>query len=62
MTDSPNDGITLRVSLRPDGGIRVLCDEIPGLILSGLDHRKVMADVPVVWARISKWRMNDDNL
>lgn len=36
---------TLRCERRDDGGLRVLCDEVPGLILSGADPREVLRDV-----------------
>lgn len=37
--------LTLKLLPREDGGIRIWCEEVPGLILSGSDPQKVMSDV-----------------
>jgi hypothetical protein len=37
--------ITLRLERRDDGGLRVLCDEVPGLVLSHSNPELVMADI-----------------
>jgi len=36
---------TIKIMPREDGGLRVLSDDAPGLILSGADPLKVMAAV-----------------
>jgi hypothetical protein len=43
-----NDGnwmLSIRIGGRPDGGLRVWSEDIPGLILSGIDPDKVMASI-----------------
>jgi len=37
--------ITVRMSRRPDGGLRVWSDQLPGLVLSNKDPQRVMADI-----------------
>lgn len=37
--------IIIKIAPRPDGGLRVYSDDVPGLILSGKDPVSVMADV-----------------
>lgn len=37
--------VTIKLMRRQDGGLRVFSDDVPGLILSGTDPEKVMADV-----------------
>lgn len=37
--------VTLRLMFREDGGLRVLCDEHPGLVLSHSNRELVWADV-----------------
>jgi hypothetical protein len=31
---------------RPDGGLRIYSDDVPGLVLSGPDPAKVLSDLP----------------
>jgi hypothetical protein len=40
-----NKNISVRIEPRPDGGIRVWSPQIKGLVLSGSDPAKVMADI-----------------
>lgn len=51
---------------REDGGLRVWSDELPGLILSGRDPARVMADIfPAARALIKsneEWRRIRDRL
>ena len=43
------DTVTIRFARRPDGGLRVVCDELPGLVLSHADHALVLTDlVPAI--------------
>lgn len=37
--------VTLKMQRRPDGGLRVWSDEVPGLVLSHKDPAKVLSDV-----------------
>lgn len=37
--------ISIRISEREDGGIRVWSDDVPGLVLSGPDKDKVLGDI-----------------
>lgn len=37
--------VAIKLQRREDGGLRIYSDQIPGLILSGNDPRKVMADL-----------------
>ena len=37
--------ITLRVMDRPDGGLRICSDDLPGLVLSSLDHDALWCDL-----------------
>lgn len=37
--------VSLSLEFRPDGGLRVYSDNVPGLILSGVDPDAVMSDV-----------------
>jgi hypothetical protein len=39
------DKVTVRFVRRPDGGLRALCDAIPGFYLSGQNPRDVISDV-----------------
>lgn len=36
---------TLNLAMRPDGGLRVTCNEVPGLLLSHSEPDLVMTDV-----------------
>lgn len=40
----PN-AVTLKLEPRPDGGLRVSSDDVPGLVLSHKHPAKVMADI-----------------
>lgn len=43
------DSVTIQFARRPDGGLRVVCDELPGLVLSHEDHALVLTDlVPAI--------------
>lgn len=43
------DSVTIQFARRPDGGLRVVCDELPGLVLSHQDHALVLTDlVPAI--------------
>lgn len=48
MSKHDDDAIwstSIRIAARPDGGLRVWSDDMPGLILSGPNPSKVMANV-----------------
>ena len=47
--------LTIKLEVREDGGLRVYSDELPGLILSGADPAKVMADVVPAWTVLANW-------
>jgi hypothetical protein len=40
--------ITLHLMPREDGGLRIKADELPGLILSNMDHAALFRDLPEV--------------
>lgn len=48
------DKVTVRFVKRDDGGLRALCDAVPGFYLSGLDPRAVMRDVVPAIERLVK--------
>lgn len=37
--------VTISIERRPDGGLRAHSDDVPELVLSGLDPSQVMADI-----------------
>jgi hypothetical protein len=39
--------VTITLEEREDGGMRIYSDDIPGLILSGPDPSKLVADLPI---------------
>ena len=43
--------LSIKIEQRPDGGVRIWSDQLPGLILSGRDPLKVMSDV---WPAITE--------
>lgn len=52
----PRTAITLKLERRPqDGGLRVYSDDVPGLVLSGPDPDKVMADVMPALRGLGAW-------
>lgn len=47
--------IIVRVEKRADGGLRIWSDDVPGLILSGDDPARVLADIgPAIEAIVSE--------
>lgn len=48
--------ITISISRRLDGGIRVWSDDLPGLVLSGSDPETVMSDVWPAIQVLLTWR------
>jgi hypothetical protein len=44
MEDAENP-LTIKIGFRPDGGLRVYSDDLPGLILSHSDADAVMRDI-----------------
>ena len=46
---------TIIIERREDGGLRVYSDDIPGLILSHSDPRKVLADIAPALEVIAPW-------
>jgi len=51
--------IKITIGPRSDGGVRIWSDDIPGLILSGSDPLKVMADIgPALKALIEYQKQN----
>jgi hypothetical protein len=55
MQDRPfKDKVTVRFVKRDDGGLRALCDAVPGFYLSGRDPRAVMRDVVPAIERLMK--------
>jgi len=48
--------IRIVVSPREDGGVRVWSDDVPGLILSGLDVRNVLLDISPALVTILEYR------
>ncbi len=45
MTPSDSIKIVIHLQRRPDGGLRVWSDDVPGLVLSHADAGRVMADI-----------------
>ena len=45
MTPSESIKIVIHLQRRPDGGLRVWSDDVPGLVLSHADADRVMADI-----------------
>jgi hypothetical protein len=49
MTDRMDElQVTVQVTDREDGGIRVLSSDIPGMLLGGLDHQRTWSSVGLV--------------
>lgn len=48
--------ITIKIAPRGDGGIRILSDDMPGLVLSGADPAKVMGDLWTAIKVISEYK------
>ena len=61
MSDARMAGkqLTIKLEVRPDGGLRIYSEELPGLILSGSDPAKVLADVMPAWAVLATWPVLD---
>lgn len=55
-----DDG-AVRITLypRPDGGLRVLSPDLPGLILSGGDPAQVAADIPAAIRMLQEHRLSE---
>lgn len=47
--------LNVTLEIREDGGLRVRSDEMPGLILSGGDPAKVLADIIPAWTVLANW-------
>ena len=45
MAIRPECTVTLRISVREDGGLRVRSEDLPGLILSSKDRDALWADL-----------------
>lgn len=54
------DKVTVRFVKRDDGGLRALCDAVPGFYLSGRDPRAVMRDVAPAIERLFKHNLDLD--
>ena len=54
------DKVTVRFVKRDDGGLRALCDAIPGFYLSGENPRAVMRDVVPAIERLVKHNLDID--
>lgn len=52
--------VTVRFVKRDDGGLRALCDAVPGFYLSGRDPRAVMRDVVPAIERLFKHNLGLD--
>jgi hypothetical protein len=52
--------ITVRFEPRPDGGLRVYSEDVPGLVLSSLDIDGVLEDVPAALSTILSERLKAD--
>jgi hypothetical protein len=50
--------ITIKLLPREDGGVRVCSDDVPGLILSGPDPLKVLADIGPALKILFHYRKN----
>lgn len=51
--------LTIRLEPREDGGLRVRSDDLCGLILSGPDPAKIMADVLPAIIMLQSWRIEE---
>jgi hypothetical protein len=49
--------VTITFEPREDGGIRVYSKDLPGLILSGLDVKAVMADVLTAAKMLQEYKL-----
>jgi hypothetical protein len=47
--------LNVTLEIREDGGLRVRSDELRGLILSGSDPAKVLADIIPAWTVLANW-------
>ena len=54
------DKVTVRFLKRDDGGLRAMCDAVPGFYLSGKDPRAVMRDVVPVIERLMRHNLGID--
>lgn len=54
------DKVTVRFVKRDDGGLRALCDAVPGFYLSGRDPRAVMRDVAPAIERLFRHNLDLD--
>jgi hypothetical protein len=54
------DKVTVHFVKRDDGGLRAICDAVPGFYLSGQDPRAVMRDVAPAIERLFKHNMDLD--
>lgn len=50
--------VTIKLEPRPDGGLRVSSDDVPGLILSHSNPAKVLADLLPALYELQKWNTN----
>ena len=50
--------VTVTFEQRPDGGLRVWSEDVPGLTLSSRDVEGVIADIPVAIATILSHMLN----
>lgn len=50
------DGVPVKLRRRPDGGLRLYSDAMPGLILSGADWWAVLSDAPLAIKVIARAR------
>jgi len=48
--------IKITLAPREDGGLRVWSDDLPGLILSGVDQEAVLADLDIAIIELCKYR------
>jgi hypothetical protein len=51
--------INVTLADRQDGGVRIWSDDIPGLVLSGLNRAKVIADIEPAVRAILKHKGED---
>ena len=50
--------IKISIGPREDGGVRIWSDDMPGLILSGSDPLKVMADIGPALKALIEYKRN----
>ena len=49
------EGVAVKLQRRPDGGLRLYSDDLPGLVLSGKDWWDILADAAPAIKILQSW-------